>query len=488
MPFTERTILLWKLWKLRPSPLSDGTLKPPDSTLAAELLSRLRASGRQTCGAARLSSDLQRRLDQSASRAFRQAEGFREGIALDFLGDAVAALAVDDGFQPGECRAAVAAAAGEIGLSPEAVAFAVFRRALASRECVQLPPLLAADLILALLVELAPALASSLWILDAGGGTVCVADAGRAPRSRRLREVARGALDGILDASAHVRVHVVERWDRPYAALVARTAGSDVDAVDDYLAEAATALAPILERESLFERNAERERQLVAAGERRLVRVGLDLHDGPLQEIVSLAEDLRFVRSQLEDVVGDADRASVRGCFLDLEARLETLDTGLRRVAHSVRSTTALEQPVQDAVRRELDTLERATGISTSLTVDGDVEDLTDSQKIVVFRVVQEALSNTRKHSRAANVTVMIRSARAFLEVTVGDDGRGFDRRREVDVDRLGIAGITERVRLLGGSVEIDSRVGAGTTVRATLPQWRPEAETLRRVVYGVGS
>lgn len=462
-------------------------MNPESSALAAELLSRLRGH-EQTCDATRLSRDLQRRLDQSARRASRQGQGFRKGVVLDFLGDAVAAVAVDDGLRPGEGRAAVAAAAKEIGLSPEAAAFGVFRRALASRECVQLPPLLAADLILALLVELAPALACSLWTIDAGGATSCIAAAGKAPQSRRLREVARGALDGILAPSPHVRVNLADRWDRPYAALVARTAASDADTLDDYLAEAATALAPVLERAALFEQSAERERALVAAGERRLVRVGLDLHDGPLQEIVSLAQDLRFVRSQLEEVVGDADRSSVRGCFLDLEARLEALDTGLRRVAHSVRSTTALEQPVEDAVQRELDTLERATGIRTTLAVDGDVDDLTDSQKIVIFRVVQEALSNVRKHSRASNVAVVIRSARVFLELTVTDDGCGFDRRRRVDPNRLGIAGVTERVRLLGGSVEIDSRTGVGTTVRATLPQWRPQAKALRPVVYGVGS
>jgi signal transduction histidine kinase len=57
--------------------------------------------------------------------------------------------------------------------------------------------------------------------------------------------------------------------------------------------------------------------------------------------------------------------------------------------------------------------------------------------------------------------------------VTVTDDGCGFDPSR-LDSDRLGLAGISERVRLLGGAVEIETNPGAGTTVRATLPQWRP--------------
>jgi signal transduction histidine kinase len=67
----------------------------------------------------------------------------------------------------------------------------------------------------------------------------------------------------------------------------------------------------------------------------------------------------------------------------------------------------------------------------------------------------------------------VLRSRRTFVELTVTDDGCGFDPRR-LDTDRLGLAGISERVRLLGGAVEIETAPGSGTTVRATLPQWKP--------------
>jgi signal transduction histidine kinase len=86
---------------------------------------------------------------------------------------------------------------------------------------------------------------------------------------------------------------------------------------------------------------------------------------------------------------------------------------------------------------------------------------------------VQEALSNVRKHSGATKVSVALRSTRTFVGLVVTDNGDGFDPRR-LDHERLGLAGISERVRLLGGAVEIETSPGAGTTVRATLPQWRP--------------
>jgi signal transduction histidine kinase len=217
----------------------------------------------------------------------------------------------------------------------------------------------------------------------------------------------------------------------------------------------------------------QREHDLVAAGERRLLRLGFDLHDGPLQEIVALAEELRTASTQISAVVPDDFRHRVRGRFNDVHARLGALDESLRQIAHSIRSTTAVARPVADAVEGELLALESATGIAIDLHAEGDLSDLSDSQKIVLFRVVQEALSNVRKHSEAERVSVVLRSRRTFVDVTIADDGCGFDP-QQLDTDRLGLAGISERVRLLGGAVEIETSQGTGTTVRATLPQWRP--------------
>jgi signal transduction histidine kinase len=452
-----------------------GDLAPVAATLASELIARAAAigAGRPSAGPAELPPDLGSALRACEVRARRLADGWGQGAALDFLGDAIVAIVVDHRLEPGEARVAVTTAADELGLPPEAAAFAVFRRALASKEFAQLPPTGAAELALTMLVELAPAAAGSLWILDSAGTTTCLVSHGKAPRSRRLREVAKAALDGVTAGSPQVHVRVVERWDRPHAAVVARGRGADSEHLEEYLEETANALAPLLERASLFDRRVQREHDLVAAGERRLLRLGYDLHDGPLQEIVALAEELRQASSQISAVVPDDFRSRVRGRFNDVHARLGTLDESLRQIAHSIRSTTAVARPVADAVEGELIALETATGIESDLQVEGNLAGLSDSQKIVLFRVVQESLSNVRKHSEARRVSIVLRSRRTFVDLTVSDDGCGFDPRR-LDTDRLGLAGISERVRLLGGAVEIETTPGAGTTVRATLPQWKP--------------
>jgi len=402
----------------------------------------------------------------------------RRAAAVEFLGDAVTMLALDGAWEPGVAKHAVTTAAAKIDTAPGAALLAVFLHALGSSETAQLPPQIAADLFLWLLVELGPAEAASLWTTGTSGRPECLAAAGDAPKSRRLRTAAVGRLDGHPCSSPHVRCVAVQRWDRPFAALVARVSPTESPRLGAWLREAASALSPVLERETLFERNAARERELVSAGERQLLRLGYDLHDGPLQEIVALAQDMRLAREQIASLLDETGAARVAGRFDDLEARLTELDRGLRDLAHSVRPTTAVERPLEHVLRKEVETLTRTTGVEATFTVEGDISDLTDSQKIALYRLVQESLANVRKHSGATRAEVCIRGRTSYVEATVSDNGRGFDIHATIEralrTDRLGLAGVGERVRLLGGSVDIEARIGEGVLVRGTLPRWRP--------------
>jgi signal transduction histidine kinase len=426
-------------------------------------------------------------LDACERRARRLGARGRlaEAAAFDFLGAALAGLSAEHELPAADAHAAVAKAAAALGVEPDTAAFAVYRRTLAGTESGSLPPGRAIELIVSLLGELAPLSDVSLWTLDEDGDVTCIAAAGEGAHGRRLREAARAALDGAVSISNSVQAVLVERWDRPHAVLVARTRPSFSARCADYLDEAAAALSPVLERDALFAHGSERERELTADGERRLVRLGFDLHDGPLQELVAFAEDLRLARSQMSGLLADDLQDRVRGRFDDLEARLISLDRGLRDVVGSVSSTTVLELPLEMALQRELD----AIGIASELTVEGDVSSLTSSQKIVVFRVVQASLANVRIHSGATRVSVSVRSTSRFITVTVADNGCGFDVEETVEnvraAGRYGLAGVTERVQLLGGNVEIDCGTEGGTTVRATLPHWRP-ATTTAAPLYAV--
>jgi signal transduction histidine kinase len=414
--------------------------------------------------------------ERRARRASTRTPALAPAAALTFVGEATAAAAIDGVWPEGGSTGVIVRLAAELDAAESDVALTLFRSAVWTRESAQLPPASAIDFVLSLLVDLGGIEGASLWEAETPGTTECVAAAGKAARSRRMGETARSTLDGLPSDSATFHSTIVERWDQPFAALVvrARVAAANIEAL---LAEAAAALSPVLERDALYNRGVARERELVAANERRLVRLGFDLHDGPLQEIVAFAEDLRNARSHIEPLLGEIDRLRAAGCFDDLGARLASLDRDLRQLAHSVRSTTALERPLEDALRSEVDALTRY-GIETDMDAGSLPEDLTDSQKIVIYRVVQEALNNVRKHSGARAAHVGVRATRRLIEVVVSDDGRGIDSRAFKRSDRLGLAGMRERVALLGGVVTVGGGPSGGTLVFVTLPRWRARTAT----------
>jgi signal transduction histidine kinase len=400
----------------------------------------------------------------------------RRGAALDYVADVATALTLDPDVEPAEVTEVVAQAAAGIGIARGAANLAVFQRALASAEAHELPPRLAYWFVLQLLVELGPAEAVSLWTSATSSRIECVAAAGEAAKSRRLRVAARALLDGrespFADPATHVRGVAVARWDRPHAALIARGRPEASARLAVYLAEAAAALSRLFESERLFERNEDVERLIVAASERRLTRLGCDLHDGPLQDIVALADELRRARAQVASALDVDLAARVHGRFDDLEARLLSLDQGLREISQAIRSTHAVQRPLEEALRAEVDAVNRAGTIHAQLAIDADVSGLTASQRIVLFRVVQESLSNARRHSGATKVRVRVRSSDRYVSVTIADDGHGFDVAAAKRSGRLGLTGILERVRLLGGDIEVQSGAGCGTRVRVTLPRW----------------
>jgi signal transduction histidine kinase len=95
-------------------------------------------------------------------------------------------------------------------------------------------------------------------------------------------------------------------------------------------------------------------------------------------------------------------------------------------------------------------------------------EQLPDEYKTVIYRLVQEALNNAARHAAAKNIRVKVRQDGGKIAVEVADDGAGFDPSR---TRGLGILGMEERVKRLGGTFHIESKPGSGTTIRFELPE-----------------
>ena len=113
-------------------------------------------------------------------------------------------------------------------------------------------------------------------------------------------------------------------------------------------------LAPLLERQALLARSAQRDQELHAASERRLRRLAFDLHDGPLQELAALGADLQLARKQVAGVLEDPLRPVVLGRFDDLAARLQEIDETLRELSHSLESSSVVDRSLPEILGREV--------------------------------------------------------------------------------------------------------------------------------------
>ncbi len=389
-----------------------------------------------------------------------------------------AALELDDA----DVRGAAAAVAEACALPLSAARFVFFSEAARNPRMLELPPLMAVEILLNLLLGLDVATEISLWRQSSKGLDCLLSFGGAGEPSRRIRAEAKAVMRGrsrlSLLGGSQLRSGPVLRFGEPYAAVVARCGSLETDVADAFIAEAATALGPILERENLLEHSAERDRTLVAAAERRLMRLGFDLHDGPIQEILALAADVRLLQEQVYPFVLVEQRELAYGRFDDLTARLVDVDRQLREIAHSLETKSVISRPLGEILHREVDGFAERTGIEATLEIRGDPDSLSSGQRITVFRAIQEALANVREHAGASNVEVRIRARRSAIELQITDDGMGFEVERAVakaaQRGRLGLVGIAERVRMLGGTFELESSPGGPTRLKLTLPRWEP--------------
>ena len=418
-------------------------------------------------------------LAEAHTRSVRLAGAHAADVAGTlFLGDALALLVLERDWAPAEADALLVRAAELSNADVETLRAEVLVAALRDPRLLAHPPRLAADVVLRLLVLLAPVEEASLWAFGLEQRLHAVASLGPDVPGRGARQAARAVLAGTVPRTRLVCAVSVELWQRPAGALVVRARRGRSEQAEAFAREAAAVLGPVLERDQLLARQAADERIILDAAERRLGRIGFDLHDGPLQDLALLRGDLRLLRRQLEESVGGELKPILLGRVDDLAARLGAADDGLRAFARSFESPALLKKPFRTAIEEEVRAFAARAGIRGAVTVKGELDSLTASQRIAIFRIVQEALANVREHSGATEVTVSVQARNHYVDTTIADNGAGFDVEsasvRARSAGRLGLVGMAERARLLGGMLTLDSRPGGPTSVVLTLPEWRP--------------
>ncbi len=213
--------------------------------------------------------------------------------------------------------------------------------------------------------------------------------------------------------------------------------------------------------------------EVTRAQEDERLRLSRELHDGALQDLLALGLELeKAIRA------GRRGGRSQKGQLESIRDEVQRLAGEMRVLSHALRPNVLDELGLVPAVQTLLRGLEETQGTKTGLQVAGAESRLKPEIELALFRIVQEALSNVKRHSEARSVRVRIEFGEGAVKAVVSDDGKGFKAPRRLSdlasEKRLGLAGMEERAKMLGGRVSLESVPGGGTTVGVRIPYSGP--------------
>ena len=209
--------------------------------------------------------------------------------------------------------------------------------------------------------------------------------------------------------------------------------------------------------------------QITKAQEEERKRIARELHDETVQQLIALSH-------QLEDFTRNNERLSQNDIELLGSWRRHIKDTqqGLRWFIRELRPPVIDDLGLFPAVTWLIGELGVVSGMSVDLKVVGVERRFNPETELVLFRIVQEALANVRRHAEASKVEVILEFAEDKTIVTISDNGKGFQMPKALGemsrLGKLGLVGMEERVRLLGGRLTVKSDAGIGTTITVIVP------------------
>jgi len=217
----------------------------------------------------------------------------------------------------------------------------------------------------------------------------------------------------------------------------------------------------------------QRRRERLAAAERERQHWAHELHDQTLQSLASF-------RVLIDTALERGDPAHSEQTLYTLAERIDEEIEQLRALITELRPAALDDQGLQPAIEHLAQHVESSHGIAVETEVELDAGDrdaggtpLAADTETAIYRVVQEALTNAVKHSGASNVRIGVHPRDGGVDVTVSDDGVGFD--PDAPREGFGITGMYERAELGNGTLAIESRPGAGTTVHVWMHAGEPE-------------
>jgi signal transduction histidine kinase len=244
--------------------------------------------------------------------------------------------------------------------------------------------------------------------------------------------------------------------------LTEKTGGTEFEVSDQQTLERfAVQAALAIDNAHLHEQVAD----LAIAQER--TRIAHEMHDG-------LAQVLGYVNTKVqaaESYMRREKREEASAQLRELATAARQAYSDVRESIVSLRTLPGERQTLEEALRQFIERWQEMSGVAVTFTYEVGLP-LRASHELQLIRIVQESLTNIRKHARAAHATIEIRRSGNRLVASVRDDGIGFDAntRARTEFPRFGLSTMSERAGSIGGTLRIDSRPGSGTVVHFEMP------------------
>ncbi len=224
-----------------------------------------------------------------------------------------------------------------------------------------------------------------------------------------------------------------------------------------------------LRAKSLLLATAKQEQQIISmrsmleGQEKERARIARDLHDG-LGNLLSTLKasvsnlQISFNNQKTEKIYGKASEMIDEAC------------TEVRKIAHEMMPQALSKLGLRKALGDLIHKMDETHDFEADLQVYGQEAVLADSSNVMLYRIVQELLNNIVKYAEAKEVLVQITYSDEWLNLTVEDDGKGFESDKIPENEGMGLKSIAFRTEYIGGEYEIDSRLGVGTLVSINVP------------------
>lgn len=198
-------------------------------------------------------------------------------------------------------------------------------------------------------------------------------------------------------------------------------------------------------------------------------RIARELHDDTVQSLIAIGQRIELIKGMLDDPIEARTRLN----------ELRTMVTGaiasVRQFSRDLRPLALEDLGLVAAMQYLVNQLAQSEGIDVDFTVEGTPDGLPADMEVAIYRILQEALNNVKKHAHATEVTVLAQFTNNQIVLTVEDNGRGFTVPASITdfatSGSFGVMGLQERAQLFGGNIEVESQPDEGTLVRLVMPR-----------------